>query len=147
MDFNINVSCTSSFSNTRSLDPLVVGILVSVRQTLLKTVPFAISGWQIDAQVQSTFFYMIICYFFVSTEMSVALYAYFKGGYLKTTPEEILKHFCKKMCHCMSMRSFQLKQSKLSTSVLWKELKISLYTSYHSRRFVLCIYLCHSESF
>ena len=37
--------------NTRSVDPLVVGILVSVRQTLLKTVPFAISGWQIDAQV------------------------------------------------------------------------------------------------
>lgn len=35
--------------NTRSADPLVVGMLVSVRQTLLKTVRFAISGWQIDA--------------------------------------------------------------------------------------------------
>lgn len=82
--------------------------------------------------------------FFISTEMSVALDAYFKGGCLKTTPLVILKHFCKK--RCMSMRSFQLKQSKLSTSALWKELKISLYTSCHLRRFVLFIYLCHSKS-
>lgn len=76
--------------------------------------------------------------------MGVVSYAYLKGGYLKTTPIKRLKHFCKKRCH--RMRSFQLGQSNLNTSVPWKERKISLFTSCHLRRFVLFIYLYNSES-
>ena len=85
-----------------------------------------------------------LLFFRKSIEMDVALYTYFKGGYLKTTPTERLKHFCKKRCH--HMRNLQLGQSNLNTSVPWKELKISLCTSCHLRRFVLFICLYHSES-